>query len=77
MTNFVTPEKVLKNFKAGMNTQEMAVVFNIPEYTVYWLLNNAREQERENSNNFALAAKRKQAVEIGEGRESLSLPEIH
>lgn len=77
MTNFVTPEKVLKNFKAGMNTQEMAVVFNIPEYTVYWLLNNAREQERENPNNSALAAKRKQAVEIGEGRESLSLPEIH
>ena len=77
MTNFVAPEKVLKHFRAGMNTQEMAVVFNMPEYTVCWLLNNAREQERENSNNSALAAKREQVVEIGEGRESLSLPEIH
>jgi hypothetical protein len=49
----------------------------MPEYTVCWLLNNARELERENPNNFALAAKREQVVEIGEGRESLSLPEIH
>jgi hypothetical protein len=77
MTNFVAPEKVLKHFRAGMNTQEMAVVFNIPEHTVYWLLNNARELERENPNNFAFAAKLEQVVEIGEGRESLSLPEIH
>jgi hypothetical protein len=77
MTNFVAPEKVLKHFRAGMNTQEMAVVFNMPEYTVYWLLNNARELERENPDNFALAAKRKQVVEVGEGRESLPLPEIH
>lgn len=67
MRDRMTAALVLRMFRAGMNTQQIAERLEHPEYKVEKLLIKAREEDREFDNYTAISAISKPPVENGKG----------
>ena len=59
---------ILKAFRNGKNTHDIAKTSGMAENQIYKMLIAARDEEHANKVNFAYTAERKQTLESGKGR---------